>query len=87
MNERLVSGPVIERRGLTLIPVVRLVTEIGGAGAWGSVTPLALVLLRDGEARAWWVDGGLVAMERLEAEVPGLAALIRGRRGGESAGP
>lgn len=53
------------------------------AGAWGWMekSPFAVLVVGEGEVRAFGVDGALLEVEELYARVPGAREAVRSRRG------
>jgi hypothetical protein len=74
--KRLRAGPVTMFRGTAVIPVTQVVVGALGPAVCGSVTPVAVVIVTDGESVTWTMDGHVEPTKRWLDAVPELRRLI-----------
>lgn len=70
------AGPVARVDGACIIPVSRLTRGRAGLSLWTALVPVAVVLVRNNEVRAWNIDGTPSSLDQWQTALPGLTALI-----------
>lgn len=70
--ERWHAGPKVEANGATIIPIEYLTFSDAGQGCYGTISPVAVVVLFGGGAFIWNIDVPAKSLESWLREVPEL---------------